>query len=192
MNQSIQTLWDMLGDIHPEYRCNPDESQGLSDTKGSPSGRGLAHDFYCDFNPCKCAPISSKGKTPTTNHGSTGSRLPFNSAVGAPYNPQSQCSPLCGASKAYGERVQPWHHEPQCPASSARLVPNSDLTQALYNNIVTLLEDADARFVDDRTRFLFIQDIYEETVNYGIEQYRQGFNEGRDDHIEDLNHSRSM
>lgn len=27
----------------------------------------------------------------------------------------TNCSPLCGASKAYGRFDQPWKHEPQCP-----------------------------------------------------------------------------
>ena len=30
-------------------------------------------------------------------------------------NAQPVCSPLCGASKAYGRFDQPWKHEPQCP-----------------------------------------------------------------------------
>ena len=43
------------------------------------------------------------------------------------------CSPLCGASKAYGRFDQPWKHEPECPvriaweAERSRL-PSYDVT----------------------------------------------------------------
>jgi hypothetical protein len=30
--------------------------------------------------------------------------------------PEPRCSPLCGAEKAYGRFVKPWHHDPRCPA----------------------------------------------------------------------------
>lgn len=26
-----------------------------------------------------------------------------------------KCSPLCGATKAYGRYARWWHHEPECP-----------------------------------------------------------------------------
>jgi hypothetical protein len=29
---------------------------------------------------------------------------------------EHRCVPLCGADKAYGRFVQPWHHSPLCPA----------------------------------------------------------------------------
>lgn len=34
-------------------------------------------------------------------------------------NAQPVCSPLCGASKAYGRFDQPWKHEPECPVRIA-------------------------------------------------------------------------
>ena len=31
----------------------------------------------------------------------------------------SECSPLCGARRAYGPRTRYWHHELRCPARAA-------------------------------------------------------------------------
>ena len=33
--------------------------------------------------------------------------------------PKPVCSPLCGASKAYGRFDKPWLHEPECPVRLA-------------------------------------------------------------------------
>jgi hypothetical protein len=33
-----------------------------------------------------------------------------------PRDPEDECVPLCGASKAYGRFVKSWHHDSRCPA----------------------------------------------------------------------------